>query len=66
MGNEELLDVDQLCAYLKISKSTCYIWAFQNKLPKIKAGSRLLFSKKAIDKWLEARSVPAKIEGEKW
>ena len=64
MEKDELLNVDQLCAYLKISKSTAYIWAWSGKIAKIKAGSRLLFRKSDIDRWLEARSVPAKISNE--
>jgi len=62
----ELLNIDELCAYLKIHKGTGYIWAWSGKIPKIKAGRRLLFRKRDIDRWLDANSKPAKNEGEAW
>ena len=59
---KELMNVDELCRYLKISKSTAYIWAWSNKIPKIKIGSRLLFDKASINDFINKKSIPSKVD----
>ena len=61
MAEKEWMTIDDLREYLSISRSTVFNLLRQGTLPHSRVGKRkILFSKKAIDKYLEARSVPAK------
>jgi len=53
--------IDELCEYIKLSKSTVYKLTMDNKIPFIKTG-RLLFKKEAIDQWLEQYAQPTVME----
>ena len=48
----EILTMDELAAYLKLSKSTLYKLAVEDKLPGQKIGKRWRFHKNAIDAWV--------------
>lgn len=50
--HDEILSMDELAAYLKISKSTLYKLAVEDKLPGQKIGKRWRFHKDAIDAWV--------------
>jgi excisionase family DNA binding protein len=47
------MTMDELAEYLKISKSTLYKLAVENKLPGQKIGKRWRFHRDAIDEWLK-------------
>ena len=49
----EIMTMDELAEYLKISKSTLYKLAQEGKLPGQKVGRHWRFRKKAVDRWLE-------------
>lgn len=59
---DEIMTMDDLAAYLKISKSTLYKPAVENRLPGKKIGKRWRFHKEAIDEWVR-RGVPASGKG---
>lgn len=48
-----VLTIDELAAYLKISKSTLYKLAQQSKIPGQKVGRHWRFHREAIDRWLQ-------------
>ena len=48
----EVMTIDELGAYLKISTSTLYKLAQEGELPGQKIGKRWRFHKGAIDDWL--------------
>ncbi len=50
---DEIMTMDELAEYLKISKSTLYKLAVENKLPGTKIGKRWRFHKDAIDQWVK-------------
>lgn len=55
-NNKELSDVltiEELAAYLKISKSTLYKLTRRGEIPCQKIGRHWRFRKEAIDRWLE-------------
>jgi len=56
-NTDDLLTIDKLSEYLKISKATIYGKTSRNELPFIKKGKKLLFKKSEIDKWLETGRV---------
>jgi excisionase family DNA binding protein len=51
--NNHVFTVDELAAYLKVSKSTLYKLLAEGKVPGQKVGRHWRFSKAAVDKWLE-------------
>ncbi len=50
---EELLTLEELAKYLKISKHTLYKMLEKRKIPAFKVANQWRFKKSDIDKWLE-------------
>lgn len=51
---DRLLTVDDLAAYLHVSKKTVYTWQHRRTGPPyVRAGKHLRFRASAVDKWLE-------------
>ncbi len=48
----DVLTIEELSAYLKISKSTLYKLVREGKVPSQKVGRHWRFRKEAIDRWL--------------
>ena len=61
--SNEIMTLDELAEYLKISKSTLYKLAQQSKLPGQKVGKRWRFHKDAIDEWLKQHPKPRNNDG---
>ncbi len=55
---DDIMTMDELSEYLRISKSTLYKLAMANKLPGQKIGKRWRFRKDAVDEWLKANQGP--------
>jgi len=53
----DVLTIDDLSTYLKISKSTLYKVVREGKIPCQKVGRHWRFHKAAIDDWLKALPV---------
>jgi len=49
----DVLTIEELAIYLKISKSTLYKLVREGKIPSQKVGRHWRFRKKSIDRWLE-------------
>ena len=49
----ELMTIDELTNYLKVSRRTIYEWLKQNKIPAMKIVGQWRFRKDKIDAWLE-------------
>ena len=60
----EVMTIDELADYLKISKSTLYKLAQNGALPGIKVGRRWRFHKEAVDEWLRQHPERTKTETE--
>lgn len=50
---DEILTIDELRDYLKVSKSTLYKLAQEGRIPGQKVGRHWRFRRQAIDRWLE-------------
>ncbi|MBC7194324.1 MAG: helix-turn-helix domain-containing protein [Caldisericia bacterium] len=50
---EELLTLEELAKYLKISKHTLYKMLERGKIPAFKIANQWRFKKSDIDKWIE-------------
>jgi len=51
--SDNIMTIDGLAEYLKISRSTLYKLVQQGKLPGQKVGKRWRFHREAIDEWLK-------------
>jgi excisionase family DNA binding protein len=56
----QLMNIEELAAYLKLEKQTIYNWLHEKKISGIKIGHVWRFDKDAIDKWLMSRTVNAR------
>lgn len=54
---EEVLTIDELSDYLKISKSTLYKLAQDGSIPGQKVGKHWRFRRKTINAWLDNREA---------
>ena len=55
----QLMNIEELAAYLKLEKQTIYNWLHEKKITGIKVGHVWRFDRNAIDKWLKAQTVNA-------
>jgi len=51
----EVMTIDDLAAYLQVSKSSLYKLAQEGKVPGQKVGKHWRFRRDTIDRWLDAR-----------
>jgi len=56
---KDILTIEELSEYLRISKSTLYKLVREGKIPSQKVGRHWRFSKVAIEKWMENTSTPS-------
>jgi nitrogen PTS system EIIA component len=52
----ELMTIEELMNYLKVSRRTIYEWLKQNRIPAIKIVGQWRFRKDKIDAWLEQQA----------
>ncbi len=53
---DAILTIDELAAYLKLSKSSLYHFARAGKVPGVKVGRHWRFHRRAIDAWVAGRA----------
>jgi len=51
----DILDVEEACTYLKITKPTVYKYARTGRLPAVKMGRIWRFHRKSLDEWMRLR-----------
>jgi excisionase family DNA binding protein len=51
--DSEVMDYNDLAAYLKITAGTLRHWVMKKRIPFYKVGAHVRFSRKKIEKWLE-------------
>lgn len=56
MEAPEVMTIEELARYLKVSKSSLYKLAQQGKVPGQKVGKHWRFRKATIDQWLDEQS----------
>jgi excisionase family DNA binding protein len=52
------MTVRELCAYLRVSRSTIYRLVKENKIPAFQVGGDWRFHVEAIDHWLQQQDKP--------
>ena len=61
----QLMDVRGVAEYLKLDRQTIYNWLHQQKISGIKVGGVWRFDRRAIDEWLQSRTVIASAQQRK-
>ncbi len=54
---DEILNVKEAEAFLKVKADTIYAWVHRRKIPYRKHGSRLVFSKRDLEAWSQEQAV---------
>ncbi len=57
---DSLLNTNETARILGISKFTVRAWVYQRKLPFVRLGRRILFSKEALESFVKRNEVEAK------
>lgn len=65
MINSNLMTIEDLASYLKVTRRTIYDWLKHNKIPALKLIGQWRFKKEKIDAWLETKSKSI-IKGEQY
>ena len=58
MVSSNLMTIEDLADYLKVTRRTIYDWLKHNKIPALKLVGQWRFKKDKIDAWLEGQSQP--------
>jgi len=56
----DMMEAKEAAEYLRVSYWSVLNWARQRKIPHVRVGSRVLFSREGLDRWIadmEAQSV---------
>jgi excisionase family DNA binding protein len=52
-GENEILTIEEVAAYLRLKPQTIYKWAQEKRIPAAKIGREWRFRKSVIDRWLD-------------
>ncbi|MBS3820180.1 MAG: helix-turn-helix domain-containing protein [Planctomycetes bacterium] len=55
---DDVMTIDELAAYLKLSNSSLYHFARARKVPGVKIGQQWRFQTSAIDEWMRTGTMP--------
>jgi excisionase family DNA binding protein len=59
---EELMSIDEVAVFLKLSKPTIYGFCSSRKIPYSKKGKRLYFNKTEINDWISQGRIKTLVE----
>ena len=59
----ELLSIEEVAKYLRVSIPTIRLWIIQERFPVVKLGGRVLVKQEEINKFIEKNIRPMKAEG---
>lgn len=49
----EILTIDEVAAYLRLTPQTIYKWAQEKRIPAVKLGKEWRFRRSVIDRWFD-------------
>jgi excisionase family DNA binding protein len=51
--SNEILTIEEVAAYLRLTPQTIYKWAQEKRIPAVKLGKEWRFRKSILDRWLD-------------
>jgi len=57
--NHDILTLEEVATYLRLTPQTIYKWAQEKKIPAAKLGKEWRFRKSIIDRWLDEQILDA-------
>jgi PTS system nitrogen regulatory IIA component len=58
--NEDIVTIEELVKYLRVSERTIYDWAQKGEIPAVKTGGSWRFKKDSLERWINERFSGAK------
>src|SRR3989442_5412619 len=55
--DSEILTIEEVAVYLRLTPQTIYKWAQEKRIPAAKVGKERRFRKSIIDRWLDEQSL---------
>lgn len=56
-GENEILTIEEVAAYLRLTPQTIYKWAQERRIPGVKLGKEWRFRRSILDRWLDEQIV---------
>ncbi len=53
MSEEKWFTVEEICAYLQVTKDTIYKWISNRDMPAHRVGKRWMFKRSEVDAWIK-------------
>lgn len=53
----EILTIDEVAAYLRLTPQTIYKWAQEKRIPAVKLGKEWRFRRSILDRWLDEQML---------
>lgn len=53
--DNEILTLEEVAAYLRLTPQTIYRWAQEKRIPAVKLGKEWRFRRSILDRWLDAQ-----------
>jgi excisionase family DNA binding protein len=53
LASNEILTIDEVAAYLRLTPQTIYKWAQEKRIPAVKLGKEWRFRRSVIDRWFD-------------
>ena len=53
LASNEILTIDEVADYLRLTPQTIYKWAQEKRIPAVKLGKEWRFRRSVIDKWFD-------------
>ncbi|HYU01785.1 MAG TPA: helix-turn-helix domain-containing protein, partial [Gemmatimonadales bacterium] len=57
--DNDILTIEEVAAYLRLTPQTIYKWAQQKRIPAAKLGKEWRFRKSIVDRWLDDQMLGA-------
>ena len=55
----EILTLEEVAAYLRLTPQTIYKWAQEKRIPAVKLGKEWRFRRSILDRWIDAQILSA-------
>ena len=56
-GSKEILTLEEVATYLRLTPQTIYKWAQEKRIPAVKLGKEWRFRRSVIDRWLDEQML---------